>query len=74
MGRAQVRLPPICRRVSELRLLCHRAKRPHGGRPQLEVAVTAGDNELCVDGAGRPVLQDGVFRTPPGLGVLTAHA
>ena len=60
VGLAQGCVPSMHRRVAEMRLLGHRAKRPHGGRPQFEVAVTAGDNELGVAGARRRVLRDGV--------------
>ena len=50
----------MCRRVTELRLLGHCAKRLHGGEPQLGVAVTAGNNELGLARARQRVLQDGV--------------
>ena len=50
VGRAQGLVPSMCQRVAELRLLGHRAKRRHGGGPQIQVAVTAGDNELGVAG------------------------
>ena len=61
VGPAQGRVPSIGQRSTKFRLLSHRAKRPHGGGLQLEVAVIAGDNELGVAGARRPVLQDGVL-------------
>ena len=53
------------RRVAELRLLGHSAKRWHGGGPQFEMAVTAGDNELGVAGGRRRVLQNGVLGCRP---------
>ena len=65
VGRAQGRVASMHRRVAELRLLGHRAKPAHCGRPQFEVAVTAGDNELGVAGARRRVVQDGVLGCRP---------
>ena len=63
--RAQGCVSSMRPRVAELFLRGHRAKRPHGGGPQVEVAVTAGDDELGVAGARRRVLQDGVLGRCP---------
>ena len=59
---AQGRVHPVRRGVAALRPLRHGAKRPHGGWPQLGVAVIAGNSELRLAAAWRCVLQFGVLR------------
>ena len=72
VGRVQGRVPSMRRRVAELRLLGYSAKRPHGGGRQLEVAVTAGNNDFAGAGAQRRVLQDGVLGRRP-IGLVQQH-
>ena len=65
MGRAQACVSSVRRRVVELCTLCARAKRLHAEGTKVEVAVTAGDDELGVAGARRRVLYDGVLGRCP---------
>ena len=65
VGLPQGRVPSMRRRVTELPLLGHGANSPHGRGPQLEVAVTAGDNQLGLAGGRRRVLQEGVLGRRP---------
>ena len=66
VGHAQGRVPLMRRCVAELCLVGDRTERPHGGGPQFQVTVTAGNDELGVAGARQPVPQDGVLRRFPG--------
>ena len=65
VGRAQGCVSPVRQRMVKLCLLRDCAGRLHGGGPQVEVAVTAGDYELGLAGTRRPVLQDGVLGRRP---------
>ena len=65
VGRAQRCVSPVRQRMVSLRPLRDLAERPHRGRPQIEVAVTAGDNELGVARVRGRVLQDGVLGRCP---------
>ena len=65
VGRAQGCVSSVRQRMVCLRPLRDLAERPHRGGPQIEVAVTAGDNELGVARVRGRVLQDGVLGRRP---------
>ena len=65
VGRAHGFVSSMRRCVAQLCLMGHCAKRPHGGGLQVEVAVTAGDDELGVTGARQSVLQEDVLKRCP---------
>ena len=61
VGCAQGCVSSVRRRLVRLRFLGYRAKRLHGGEPQVEVDPTAGDDQLGMARDRRRVLQDGVL-------------
>ena len=65
MGRAQGCAPSVRQRMVQLCLLRDCAERLHCGGPQVEVAVSTGNDELGVAGTRGHVLQDSVLRRCP---------
>ena len=65
VGRAQRCVSSVRQRMVRLRPLRNLAERPHRGGPEIEVAVTAGNNELGVARVRGRLLQDGVLGRRP---------
>ena len=65
VGRSQGCVLSVRQRMVQLCLLRDPAEHLHGGKPQVELAVSTGDYELGVAGTRRRVLQDGVLGGRP---------
>ena len=65
VGRAQRCVSPVRQRMVRLRPLRDLAEHPHRWGPLIEMAVTAGDNELGVARVRGRFLQDGVLGRRP---------